>query len=119
MGSRIAAAISRWVSGTITQQPSIEAPPPIVGAPAPGSFTFGDLFRHLAGLERFMWAENVQGRPSAYPGHGIELAAGLEGVRAYLDQCHTEATTIFGGLSNADLLAPCQNPSGAEMATSA
>jgi len=45
------------------------------------------------------------------------LAAGLAGVRGYLEQCHAEAMIIFGGLSDADLLAPCQNPSGAEMAT--
>ena len=86
-------------------------------APVPGAFTFGDLFRHLAGLERFMFAENVQGRPSAYPGHGPELASGPDGVRAYLDRCHTEALEIFGRLTDADLLAPCQNPAGAEMAT--
>jgi hypothetical protein len=67
-------------------------------APAPGAFSFGDLFRHLAGLERFMWAENVAGRPSTYPGHGVELAAGLDGVRAYLEQCHGSAMAIFSGL---------------------
>ncbi|MCX6549012.1 MAG: DinB family protein [Holophagaceae bacterium] len=86
-------------------------------APAPGAFTFGDLFRHLAGLERFMWAENVQGHPSRYPGHGQELASGVEGVRTYLDHCHREALVAFSGLSDADLLAPCRNPSGSEMAT--
>jgi len=86
-------------------------------APAPGAFTFGDLFRHLAGLERFMYAENVQGRPSVYPGHGADLAAGLDGVRAYLDACHAEALAIFGTLTDADLLAPCMNPAGAQMAT--
>ena len=90
-------------------------------APAPGAFSFGDLFRHLAGLERFMWAENMAGRPSAYPGHGIELsgglAAGLPGVRAYLDRCHREPMAIFGGLSDADLLAPCMTPAGSEMTT--
>ncbi len=32
---------------------------------AAGRFTFGDLFRHLAGIERFMYAETVQGRPKA------------------------------------------------------
>jgi uncharacterized damage-inducible protein DinB len=83
----------------------------------PGAFSFGDLFRHLAGLERFMFAENLQGRPSAYAGHGAELASGLDGVRAYLDRCHGESLAIFGGLTDSDLLAPCQNPSGAEMAT--
>ena len=86
-------------------------------APAPGAFTFGDLFRHLAGLERFMWAENVQGRPSSYPGHGQELASGLDDIRAYLDQCHREALVAFSSLSDADLVAPCRNPSGSEMAT--
>jgi uncharacterized damage-inducible protein DinB len=86
-------------------------------APVPGAFSFGDLFRHLAGLERFMFAENVRGRPSAYPGHGADLASGLDGARAYLDRCHGESLAIFGSLTDADLLAPCQNPSGAEMAT--
>lgn len=37
------------------------APEDLEWAPTPGAFTFGDLFRHLAGLERFMYAENVQG----------------------------------------------------------
>jgi len=85
--------------------------------PLPGAFSFGDLFRHLAGLERFMYAETVQGRPSTYPGHGVELAEGLEGVRAYLDRCHAESLAIFGQLSAADLLAPCVTPAGASMAT--
>ena len=29
---------------------------------APAKFTLGDLLRHLAVAERYMWAENVQGR---------------------------------------------------------
>ena len=79
---------------------------------APDRFTFGDLFRHLAGIERFMYAENVLGRPSRYPGHGRSLAAGLIGVRAYMEQCHTEALAIFNRLSDADLLAKCTTPAG-------
>lgn len=79
---------------------------------APDRFTFGDLFRHLAGIERFMYAENVSGRPSRYPGHGSSLAAGLIGVRAYMEQCHTETLAIFNGLSDADLLAKCTTPAG-------
>jgi uncharacterized damage-inducible protein DinB len=96
-------------------------PEDLAWAPAPGAFSFGDLFRHLAGLERWMYAETVQGRPSRYAGYGVEhtggLASGLDGVRAYLDQCHAESLAIFGTLTEADLLAPCVNPSGASMAT--
>ena len=36
--------------------------------PAPGRFSFGDLLRHLAGIERYMYGETVHGRPSRYPG---------------------------------------------------
>jgi uncharacterized damage-inducible protein DinB len=93
------------------------APEDLEWAPMPGAFSFGDLFRHLAGLERFMYAENVQGRPSTYPGHGADLATGLDGVRAYLDHCHAESMAIFAQLSDADLLAPCVNPAGTSMAT--
>jgi uncharacterized damage-inducible protein DinB len=85
-------------------------------APASGAFTFGDLFRHLGGLERFMYAENVQGRASAYPGHSSELASGLDGVRAYLDRCHAESLVIFGNLHEEDLLSTCQTPAGAPLA---
>ena len=41
-----------------------------------GRFTFGDLIRHLATIERFMYAENLMMRPSRYPGHGREHALG-------------------------------------------
>jgi phosphoribosylformylglycinamidine (FGAM) synthase-like amidotransferase family enzyme len=38
--------------------------------PAPGKFSFGDLLRHLGAIERWMFAENAQQRPSSYPGPG-------------------------------------------------
>src|SRR5918999_1936281 len=65
---------------------------------APGRFTLGDLVRHLAATERWMFAENVVGRPSRYPGHGMELANGYDGVVAYLDRMHAEAIPIFSSL---------------------
>lgn len=33
-----------------------------------GKFTIGDLIRHLATIERYMYGETVSGQPSAYPG---------------------------------------------------
>ena len=67
-------------------------------APAPGRFSLGDLVRHLAGIERYLYAEMAQGRPSRYPGHGREVADGLEAVLGYYDRCHAEARAIFGAL---------------------
>ncbi len=53
-------------------------------ASAPGKFTLGDLVRHLAATERYMFAENVRGRSSRYPGHGRELAAMTRCLRTWI-----------------------------------
>jgi hypothetical protein len=44
-----------------------------------------------------MYAENVMGRPSRYPGHSASLAAGISGVRAYMERCHAESLAMFRG----------------------
>jgi uncharacterized damage-inducible protein DinB len=80
-----------------------------------GRFTLGDLVRHLAGIERWMYGENVQRKPSRYPGHGEELARGLPAVRAYLEALHAEAMEIFRRLSDADLAERCETPGGASI----
>jgi uncharacterized damage-inducible protein DinB len=84
---------------------------------APGKWTFGDIVRHLAGIERDMYAENVHGRPSRYPGHGRELAEGKERIVAYLDTKHGEAVALFGALSDDALLAKCTTPAGTPITT--
>ena len=80
-----------------------------------GAFTFGDLVRHLAAIERWMFAENVSGRPSRYPGHGRELADGWDATLAYLDRMHAEAVEIFRTLSPDDLRRPAVTPAGASI----
>ncbi|HKX28109.1 MAG TPA: DinB family protein [Blastocatellia bacterium] len=82
----------------------------------PGKFTFADLIRHLASIERYMYAENAQLKPSRYPGHGTELADGYENVLAYLERAHQESIEIFSRLSDDDLQKRCQTPGGAEIA---
>jgi uncharacterized damage-inducible protein DinB len=84
-------------------------------APAPGRLTCADLVRHLAAIERFMFAENVSGRPSRYPGHGPELASGAEPLLAFHDRMHEEAMAILGGLGPEQLAARCQTPGGATL----
>jgi uncharacterized damage-inducible protein DinB len=79
---------------------------------APGRFTPGDLIRHLAGIERFMYAETVQGRPTAYPGHSRELAAGVDATIAYYDRLHGEARELFAQLTDSRLGEKCLTPAG-------
>ncbi len=78
-----------------------------------GKFTLGDLIRHIAAIERYMYAETVQLRPSRYAGHGRDLADGYDNVMAFLDRMHHESMAIFAGLSDADLQRKCVTPAGA------
>jgi len=80
-----------------------------------GKFTFADLIRHLAAIERYMYAENIQLKPSRYPGHGKELADGYENVLAYLENMHRESMEIFGRLSEEDLQQKCKTPGEVEI----
>jgi uncharacterized damage-inducible protein DinB len=84
-------------------------------APAPGRLTCGDLVRHLAALERWMFAENVAGRPSRYPGHGEELASGPEALLAFHDRMHEEAMAVFGSLTAEQVAARCETPGGVSL----
>lgn len=80
---------------------------------APGKFTLGDLLRHLAVVERYMWAENVQGKPARYTTHGRELADGLDNVLAFMEQLHAESLEIFSRLTAEDLQRKCKTPDNA------
>jgi uncharacterized damage-inducible protein DinB len=82
-----------------------------------GAFTLGDLVRHLAAIERYMYAETVAGHASRYPGCGRELADGYEAVLAYHDRLHEETKGIIGHLSDPDLQRKCQTPAGVPITT--
>jgi uncharacterized damage-inducible protein DinB len=79
---------------------------------APDKFTLGDLLRHLAVAERYMWAENVQGHASRYSTQGPELAASLEEIFAFMARLHAESIAIFGKLTDEDLARKCTTPGG-------
>jgi len=81
----------------------------------PGKYTFGDILRHLAGTERWMFTENAQQRPSRYPGHACELANGYDATFAYMQRMHEEAMSILRSLTEADLEKKCVTPGGAEL----
>jgi len=79
---------------------------------APDRFSPGDLIRHLAGIERFMYAETVHGRPTRYPGHGRELADGRTATLDFYDRLHAESRGLFAELSDARLAEKCLTPAG-------
>ncbi len=80
-----------------------------------GKFTIADIIRHLANIERYMYAETVQGKPSVYRGCGLEYAKGLQEVISYYDQMHQESTKIFSQLTTGDLQKKCKTPEGIEI----
>jgi uncharacterized damage-inducible protein DinB len=90
---------------------------PAWGRATPGEnrWSFGDLLRHLGALERWMFAENVRGNPSRYPGCGRDLADGYDEIFAFLERTHAESMEIFARLSPDDLQARCETPGGASI----
>jgi uncharacterized damage-inducible protein DinB len=83
----------------------------------PGAFTLGDLVRHIAVTERYIWAETVHNRPSRYVTHGRELADGRDEVLAFFDGLHEEAVAEFRKLTPAMLTAKCTTPEGTPLTT--
>ena len=80
-------------------------------------FTIGDLIRHLALIERWMYGETVQLRPSKYKGCGTEFAEGYEATIQLYDQLSEECVAIFSTLSDVDLQRKCPTPGGIEIRT--
>ena len=88
-------------------------PDKIEWAYATGKFTLGDLLRHIAVAERYLWAEIVSGRSTRYTTHGKELADGFENVLAFVERLHAESVEIFSKLTDAELQQKCATPEGA------
>jgi uncharacterized damage-inducible protein DinB len=82
-----------------------------------GRFTLGDLLRHIATTERYLFAENIQRKPSRYKAHGKDLADGLDNILQFMDRLHKESLTIFTSLSDAQLQEKCTTPGGAAFTT--
>jgi uncharacterized damage-inducible protein DinB len=84
-------------------------------APRAGAFSCGDLLRHLAAIERWMFVENALLRPSRYPGHGRELADGRDATLAFVERLHGESLGLLGGLTPEALQARTRTPGGADI----
>lgn len=80
-----------------------------------GKFSLGDIVRHLGAIERYMYAENVQGKPSRYKGCGVNMADGYEAVLEFFETTHRESMAIFRLLTDEDMTGKCETPGGAKI----
>lgn len=80
-----------------------------------GKFSLGDLIRHLAAIERWMYAEAALFKPSKYKGCGPELATGYEEVIQYIEEMHRQSMAIFAQLREEDLQKKTLTPGGASI----
>lgn len=85
--------------------------------PGDGRWTIGDIVRHLGGIERWMYAETVVGRPTAYPGHGRDIAEGGAAIIAWHDRSHAEAMEIFRTLTREQWEGKAVTPAGTPITT--
>lgn len=81
-----------------------------------GKFTIADQIRHIAVIERYMFAESVAGRRSAYQGCGKEIVDGYENILNYFNDLHRESVEIFSSLTDEDLNKKCLTPENNEIA---
>ncbi len=82
---------------------------------AAGKFTLGDLVRHIAAVNRHMFAETCRGNPSRYAGCGRELANGYDAVMDFAERMHGETMEIVRGLGAEGLTRKCTTPDGASL----
>jgi uncharacterized damage-inducible protein DinB len=82
-----------------------------------GKFTLGDLVRHIAAINRYMFAETVAGRPSCYAGCGKELADGYQQVMGFAERLHRESVDIVARLTPEVLSGKCMTPEGTSLTT--
>ena len=82
---------------------------------AEGKFTLGDLVRHMGAIERYMFGETVQGKPSRYRGCSKDLADGLDEVARFKQTMDHETEEIIRALGEEGMTRKCSTPDGASI----
>ena len=80
-----------------------------------GKFSLGDLVRHIATANRYIFVEIARARPSAYAGCGKALAASHEEIVEFAERLHREDVEILSRFSESDLNRKCTLPTGASI----
>lgn len=80
-----------------------------------GKFTIGDLIRHIANSERYIYTETIQQKPSLYDGCGENYASGYENVIEFYNKQYTDSVEIISSLAPEDFYKKCKTPAGIEI----
>jgi uncharacterized damage-inducible protein DinB len=80
-----------------------------------GKFTIADQIRHIAKIERYMFAETIAGRESAYQGCSGDPGDKYEDIIGCFHVLHQESLGIFESLNEVDLDRICITPGNARI----
>lgn len=69
----------------------------------PEKFTIADIIRHIAAIERNVFAEIIQGNNPCYKGCGEEVTTDYESTLHYFDEMHKQSVAIIMSLKDDDL----------------
>jgi len=84
---------------------------------AEGRFTLGDLARHIAATERYVFAECACGGRNLYAGCGRELADGYDEIIRFMERMHSESMQMLAELTDDQLAEKCQSADGTPITT--
>jgi uncharacterized damage-inducible protein DinB len=84
---------------------------------AEGKFTMGDLARHIAATERYVFAECACGGRNRYAGCGCEMAEGYDDIIRFMQRAHGESMQMLAQLTDDQLAQKCQSADGSPITT--
>src|SRR5277367_4629269 len=79
----------------------------------PDKFTLGDVVRHIAAANRYIFLEVAKDNRSIYTGCGKEYGAYYDEIVAFTERLHGEAIEMLSLFTSEDLQRRCETPDGA------
>jgi uncharacterized damage-inducible protein DinB len=80
-------------------------------------FTLGDVVRHIATANRYIFIEVCRGNPCAYQGCGKGFAETYDEIIEFSERLHREDIEILAGFTDNDLIRKCTTPDGSSITT--
>jgi len=80
-----------------------------------GKFSIGDLVRHIAAANRYIFVETARGGPSRYAGCGKDLAATHEEIVRYAETMHQQCSELISSFAPGYWEEKCTTPDGASI----